>query len=377
MVTKGLGTLHWPVCNSEAGCPNKHHWSWPSLPGVEMHHVHLERPTVSLASLYEHSEITVLERRSATVIFTIAVRYSLAEITMPRWQQYSALHGYDFLWVRSRNKNVTGEVTAAWDRVFVAQQLFSKGYREVMHVDGDTAVLAWETPVTEYIRSSAGPFANASSDSFLYVSQDRARFGAYQPSKKDFNHGISLHSGGQVSGPNNFAVWIMRRSVAALTALEQLVTMSTRQDWRFQRFPAEQGVINAWLGQNCSCKVDSANASRMLCPPWGRMFLAPTRPCTYAQASYGTFQRFLGRGDEPIHTKKPRQEWATALKATLKRYRDAGVFVLHTPSMGEHRDFLFMTFRMVQELFPIELPPDASRRSRTSYVWLHRRKARK
>ena len=372
MLPKALGSLHWPVCNSESGCPNKHYWSWPSHPGVEMHDVQLERPAVSLASLREHNEITVLERRSATVIFTIAVRYALAEITMPRWQQYSALHGYDFLWVRSRNKNAvnTGEVTAAWDRVFVAQQLFRKGYREVMHVDGDTAVLAWETPISEYIRSSAGPFANASSDSFLYVSQDRA----YQPNTKDLNQGISLDSGGLVSGPNNFAVWIMRRSVAALAALEQLVTF-TRQDWRFQILPAEQEVINAWLGQNCSCKVDSANVSRMLCPPSGRMFLAPTRPCTYAQASYGTFQRFLGRGDEPIHTNKPQQEWAAALKATLKTYRDAGVFVLHTPSMGEHRDFLYMTFRMVQELFPIELPPDASRRSRTSYVWLHRRKA--
>ena len=82
----------------------------------------------------------------------------------------------------------------------------------------------------------------------------------------------------------------------------------------------------------------------------------------------------MGRGDTPIPL-MPQANWTVALNQALREYRDTGTFVLHTPSMCEHRDFLYMTFRMVQELFPIELPPDASRRSRTSYVWLHRRKA--
>ena len=222
------------------------------------------------------------------------------------------------------------------------------GFINVMHVDGDTAPLRWEVPITDYIRSSSGPFANASSDAFLYVSQDFSRFGAYQPTKRDFKARVACHSNGMLSGPNNFGVWLMRRSAAAFAALDHLVAMSTTQGRRYQVFPAEQGVLNAWLGQNCSCTVDPADASRYKCPPWSKVLLTPTWPCAYAQAKYGTFQRFLGRLDEPVIKKEPRA-WPTELTRILSAYRDQGVFILHTPSLGGEAGSPLrnLTFKMV------------------------------
>ena len=301
----------------------------------------------------------MLEPRSQTIIFAMCSKYALAEITIPRWQRYAQLHRYDFLRISERNKTVTGMVaTPAWDRAFLALQLFRKGYQHVMHVDGDTAILAWEKPVTAYIHDPTGPFAHASSDAFLYVSQDRSQFGRYQPSRSDFEQGISLHPNGQISGPNNFGLWLIRRSLAAFVALEHLVSVSQNKRRAFQKFPAEQGVMNAWLGQNCSCRVDkdvSVNkVPGIVCPAWSRLLLlAPARPCAYAQASYGTFQRFLGRGDSPLHLQRNRSDWAGALNATLREYRRAGVFVVHTPSMSSHSEFLAMVFRSVEAIFPI------------------------
>lgn len=344
------GWVHWPNCSAD-DCPLKKHYTWPWLPGTAVNVARVIADTQHTPRM--HPQVKAHIRKSQTIIFAVCVKYALANVTMPRWRRYADLHGYDFLAVTSRSTDITGIVAPAWDRVFLAQQLFHKGYRHVMHVDGDTAVLAWETPVIDYIRSSSGPFADASRDAFLYVSQDRGRFGAYLPTKRDFANHISLHSGGQLSGPNNFGVWVMRQSLSTQIALEHLVRYSQTKDRHFQSFPAEQGVLNAWLTQNCSCRWDERNKSSLICRPWSRVFLAPTRPCAYAQAKYGTFQRFLGRGDEPIHIKHRRSEWASALNKTLREYRQSGVFTVHTPSMSSAVDFLRLLFKMVDHLFPI------------------------
>ena len=290
-----------------------------------------------------HAEVAALTRRSTTIVFAVCNRYALSNITLPRWRRYTELHGFDFLVVGERNKTVTGIATPAWDRAFIARALFRMGYLDVMHVDGDSAVLAWEIPVGEYVRSRTGPFANASDDAFLYVSQDRSRFGAYVPTARDFAQHISLHPNGQTSGPNNFGVWLMRNSPQALAALEHLISFSQTPGRRFQKFPAEQGVLNAWLGQNCS--LTSKHEQRRSTHP-------RHSSCVYAQSRYGSFQRFMGRGDTPIPL-MPQANWTVALNTALREYRDTGTFVLHTPSMSAFPAFTLLAFRMVEELFPI------------------------
>ena len=127
-----------------------------------------------------------------------------------------------------RNSSVTGTATAAWDRIFIALALFRKGYDVVIHADGDSAVLQPKTPIVQYVQSSTGPFARAPAKSFLFVSQDRGRFGVYQPSKRDFANHISLAPDHMLSGPNNFGVWVMRRSETAFAALQHLTMFSQR-----------------------------------------------------------------------------------------------------------------------------------------------------
>lgn len=262
--------------------------------------------------------------------------YVLKNVTVPRWERYSAVHGYDFLTVTERNTSVTGIATAAWDRIFIALALFRKGYDVVIHADGDSAVLQPKTPIVQYVQSSTGPFGRASPTSFLFVSQDRGRFGSYQPSKRDFGNHISLAPDHMLSGPNNFGVWVMRRSQTAFAALEHITKFSQRTGRAFQSFPAEQGVLNAWLGQNCSRNQEPL----------------PTTGCAYAQAAYGTFQRFIGRSDHPIPNMN-RTDWDGALRTVLRLYQDSGVFVLHTPSMGKRPEFLLQTFSLVEKLIPI------------------------
>ena len=290
----------------------------------------------------EHVEVSALRRRSDTVLFTVCVNYTLSNATLPRWQRYAEIHGYDWLWVSARNLSITGIATAAWDRVFIAQQLFRRGYLDVMHVDGDSAVLAWETPIGAYVRNATGPFGAAPASSFLYVSQDVGRFGRYWPSERDFRRGISLHTDFQLTGPNNFGIWLMRNHPNAHEALAAVISHSQNPGRSFQKFPAEQGTLNAWLGENCTCH--SARGTREA--------KRNGTTCHYAQAPYGTFQRFLGRLDNSVHH-KPQDGWESNVSAVLRSYREAGVIVLHMPSMQLFQGFLRLTFSAVERLFPI------------------------
>lgn len=272
------------------------------------------------------------------MIFTVCVNgYFLCDLTAPRWLRYSEWHGYDFLRVRTRNKTITGIATPAWDRIFLAQQLLTqKGYQQVMHVDGDSAVLAWETSLEAYFHNRTGPFAEAPGDTFMYLSQDRGRFGAYHPTKNDFARGIALS--GTVSGPNNFAMFVMRNRPITLEMLQHLIRQSQRVGRAFQKWPAEQGVLNAWLGQNCSVNRRRAGAP----------------DCVYAQAAYGSFQRFISVGNLPA---SKAHEFVNLtipkLNSTLRLFRDEGVFMLHTPAMSMFTSFLMQTFINLDALFPI------------------------
>ena len=293
-----------------------------------------------------HSQVAELQPRASSIIFMVVVgKYVIGNVTIPRWRRYSQAHGHDFLVVTDRNKSVTGVASTAWDRVFIAQALFRKGYTDVMHVDGDTAPLAAEVDIRQYIRNSSGPFADADPDSFLYISQDVGRFGAYRPSRQNFERRISMaiDRHGVLTGPNNFGIWLMRRGQMAAAALEHLVLLSQTPSKAFQRFPAEQGVLNAWLGQNCTQRTPSAGT-------------ATTWPaCVYAQAKYGTFQRFIGRFDGPSASSNS-SGWDAALRKTLHSYRDAGVFALHTPGISQVPSFAMLLFRLADELFPVPAP---------------------
>ena len=116
-------------------------------------------------------EVRSLKKRFDTVIWMhCGSNYSICQSTVPRWQRYAVSLRYDFLVLRARNPSITGIATQAWDRLFVARQLLLRRYQWVMHVDGDTAVLAWRLSVHEFVRRTG-----RGENTFLYLSQDAAR----------------------------------------------------------------------------------------------------------------------------------------------------------------------------------------------------------
>jgi hypothetical protein len=134
----------------------------------------------------------------------------------------------------------------------------------------------------------------------------------------------------------------MRNHPNAHEALAAVISHSQNPGRSFQKFPAEQGTLNAWLGENCTCH--SVRGTREA--------KRNGTTCHYAQAPYGTFQRFLGRLDNSVHH-KPQDGWESNVSAVLRSYREAGVIVLHMPSMQLFQGFLRLTFSAVERLFPI------------------------
>ena len=317
-----------------------------------------------------HAEVAELQRRSTTVLFTFCINLSgnvsriggICSSTWPRWTKYASLHGYDTMMVQQRTKTITGIASIVWIRCFVAHELFTlKGYDQVFHVDGDTAVVHWEYSLQEYLGGSNGPFANLSqplpghSSPFLYLSRDEGRWGRYEPTKRDFASGISLNTGGLISGPNNFGVFLMKRAPAALAALEHLMGRSQTLGRHFQGWPAEQGVLNAWLGQNCTRALPRGAHY----PPSVRVH----KECYYAQAEYGTFQSFYRA---PVQFHKNATLWHAALlsldaglNSTLHRLYSKGAFILHTPSMAKIKalddsSLAERILRYADELWPVQ-----------------------
>ena len=278
-----------------------------------------------------HEEVQSLRRHSDTVVWThCGGNYTICLSTVPRWHQYTRAFNYDMLVIRKRSAAITGIATHAWDRIFVAWQLMRLGYEWALHVDGDTGVLDWKQSIHDFVRS-----ARRADSPFLYLSQDVGKHG-FLPAP---------------CGPNNFGIFLIRNSDGARAMLRHVLAQSQRPGKFWQAWPAEQGVVNMWLSSQAAAD--------------------------FHQAPYGRMQRHLSKYDHPIHLRVPsksaggksaggklagsgsrsagKSAGANALiEETLTTYQKAGVWILHTPAMQPHKEFVRQVYEAVERLWPID-----------------------
>ena len=86
-------------------------------------------------------DVSSLSKRSDVITFAICYNsYWFCELTLPRWKQYAALHGHDFIEVR-RPPAVGSLQIANWDKASITLQLLFVGYSLVLYVDCDMILL--------------------------------------------------------------------------------------------------------------------------------------------------------------------------------------------------------------------------------------------
>ena len=119
----------------------------------------------------------------------------------------------------------------------------------------------------------------------------------------------------------------------------------------WQAWPAEQGVVNTWLERQ--------------------------EATSYCQAPYGRLQRHISKYDHPIHLQRSAAAaaatkggkataaaatkggssnaagWTPLIERTLRTYREAGVWILHTPAMQKHQAFAKAIYHHVERLYPV------------------------